>query len=491
MTLEYMLGVDVGTTGCKATVLREDGTVVGNSFYAHRTSYPKAAWAEQDPENWYEGFKRTISAVLTKLNLREGDIVSIGLDGMMNSPVFLDGRGRILRPAIIWMDQRSAPEAEWLKQNLQASVGFDGPLTPTALLPKIVWVKEHQPRMWKKTYKVLLPKDYIRFRLTGEFATDWSDASATQLFDLHSFSWSDAVCEAAGIDKSKLPVAVASAEVIGRVTRKAAEETGLPQGIPVVAGCSDAAADNLTAGVTKAGQCLIRLGTSGALFLVINKMPLEQAPGYYILVHCVPERWMLHLHTPAGLSKEWFKQTFLGEGHEVTDEFFEALAEKAPVGSQGLVFHPYLMSEHTARTNSKLSGAFIGITRYHTKEFFARAVLEGIAFSLKECLDVLRRVEPSIKSVRGVGGGMKSPLWRSIMADMLGVKVEIPTSQDASFGAGLLGGIGVGLFEGPKDAVNKCVKIGSVVEPNRENHEEYEGIFTIYKEALDRLENLT
>lgn len=486
---EYMLGVDIGTSGCKTVVLDQNGTVISNSFKRYETYYPKAGWAEQNPEDWYEAFKHTINCIFAKTKLQKRDIVSIGIDGMMSSPIFLGEKGKVLRSTIIWMDQRSVAQVKWLKQNLKNHLVLNGPLTPTGLLSKILWVKENQPGIWKETRKILLPKDYIRFKLSKSFVTDWSDASATQLFNVENLSWSDEVCEVAGINKSKLPEAVSSTEVVGRVTKKTAMEIGLPEGIPLVAGCSDAAADNLTAGVIYPNQCLIRLGTCGALFMIIDKVPSDQSKRYYV-IHYMPNRWMIHLVTPAGLSKEWFQQTFWKEDPRATNELFDAMAKKVPVGSQGLIFHPYLLGEHTPREDSKLRGSFIGITRHHTKEHFARAVLEGIAFSIKECFKVFEEINPAIKSIRAVGGGMKSLLWREIITDMLGIEIEIPVFEDASFGAGLLGGIGIGLFKDPEDAVNKCIKIKDIVKPDKTIHKKYEKFFTMYTETLDKLQNL-
>lgn len=486
---EYMLGVDIGTSGCKTVVLDQNGTVISNSFKRYETYYPKAGWAEQNPEDWYEAFKHTINCIFAKTKLQKRDIVSIGIDGMMSSPIFLGEKGKVLRSTIIWMDQRSVAQVKWLKQNLKNHLVLNGPLTPTGLLSKILWVKENQPGIWKETRKILLPKDYIRFKLSKSLVTDWSDASATQLFNVENLSWSDEVCEVAGINKSKLPEAVSSTEVVGRVTKKTAMEIGLPEGIPLVAGCSDAAADNLTAGVIYPNQCLIRLGTCGALFMIIDKVPSDQSKRYYV-IHYMPNRWMIHLVTPAGLSKEWFQQTFWKEDPRATNELFDAMAKKVPVGSQGLIFHPYLSGEHTPREDSKLRGSFIGISRHHTKEHFARAVLEGIAFSIKECFKVFEEINPAIKSIRAVGGGMKSLLWREIITDMLGIEIEIPAFEDASFGAGLLGGIGIGLFKDPEDAVNKCIKIKDIVKPDKTIHKKYEKFFTMYTETLDKLQNL-
>ncbi|TET06974.1 MAG: xylulokinase [Candidatus Atribacteria bacterium] len=487
---EYMLGVDIGTSSCKVTVLSPNGNVIASSFKRYRTYYPKTGWAEQNPLDWYEAFKYTVNSIFEKKNLQKKDIVSIGIDGMMNSPVFLDDKGKVLRSTIIWMDQRSTAQVKWLKENLKNDIVLNGPITSTALLSKILWVKENQPDIWKETWKILLPKDFIRFKLNNSFVTDWSDASATQLFNVKELSWSDEICEVAGISKKKLPEAVSPTEVVGRLPKKTAIEIGLQEGIPIVAGCSDAASDNLTAGVIYPNQCLIRLGTCGALFMIIDKLPSNQSKRYYIIVHSMPNRWMIHLATPAGLALEWFQQTFFKEGPIITNEIFDAKAKKIPAGSQGLIFHPYLSGEHTPREGLKLRGDFVGINREHTKEHFNRAVLEGIAFSIKECFKTFEEINPEIKSIRAVGGGVKSILWREIITNVLGMEVELPAFEDPSFGAGLLGGIGIGLYKDFEDAVEKCVKIRDKVKPDKIIQKKYKKIFSLYTNVLDKLQNL-
>jgi len=490
MAIEYMLGVDVGTSGCKAMVLGQNGAVIGNSFRGYETHHPRSMWAEQKPEDWYEAFKYAVKSVLVKTKVQGENIASIGIDGMMNSPTFLDEKGNVVRPSIIWMDQRSTPQERWLTEKIGEEKILNNvysPPTSTSLLSKILWVKENQPKIWEKTHKVLLPKDYIRFKLVESFVTDWSDASATQLFNMNKFSWSREICEATEIDTSKLPEAIPSTKIVGRLSRKAVEDTDLTEEIPVVAGCSDAAADNLAAGVIDPKQCLIRLGTCGALFLITDKVTPDPAKRYYVLAHCIAGRWMIHSLTPCGLASEWFRDICLNrENHEL----MEALAKKAPLGSRGLLFHPYLMGEHTPRRGSSLRGGFLGITLRHKMEHLVRAVFEGIAFSFRECFRVFEEIEPSIKSVRVVGGGVKSPLWRSIMSDVLGVTLEAPVSEDASFGAGLLGGIGVGLFRNPKDAVDKCIKIKNITKPNAKNHEKYGKLFGVYIKTLDKLQGV-
>ncbi len=486
----YMLGVDIGTGSCKATVLSHTGDVIASTSERYKTYYPEVGWAEQNPQDWYEAFKCAIKHILSKKNLQKKDIISIGIDGMLNSPVFLDNKGKVLRSTIIWMDQRSTTQVKWLKEKLENNKVLNGPITATALLSKILWVKENQPDIWKRIWKILLPKDFVRFKLDNSFVTDWSDASATALFDVRKLNWSDEICESAGIMKNKLPEVVPSAEVVGRLSKKAAIETGLQEGIPIIAGCSDAASDNLTAGAIYPNQCLIRLGTCGALFMIIDKLPSSQPKRYYNIVHCMPDRWMIHLATPAGLALEWFQQTFFKEGPTITNKIFDEQAEKIPAGSQGLIFHPYISGEHTPRQESELRGDFVGINHEHTREHFNRAVLEGIAFSIKECFKTYEEINPEIKSIKAVGGGMKSTLWREILTNILGLEVEISAFEDPSFGAGLLGGIGIGLFNDFEDAIKKCVRIKDKIIPDKNIQNKYTEIFNLYTKVLDKHQDL-
>lgn len=264
--------------------------------------------------------------------------------------------------------------------------------------------KRQSTRSMGEDKKVILPRDYIRLKLTGSLATDWTDASATMLFDLLTLSWSDEVCEVAGIDKKKLPEVVPPTEVIGRVTQIAASDIGLLKGTPVIAGCSDIVADSVAAGAIHPGGCLIRLGTCGALLMVTDQLDTEQTTRFYVLAHCVPKRRLLHLVTPAGLPMKRFIETF-GEGR-----FIEQELEEIPPGSEGLIFYPYLGGEHTPRIGCRLVGGFVGITQRHKKVHFARAIYEGVAFSLRECFELLRNVNPTLKSIKLVGGGEQKPI---------------------------------------------------------------------------------
>jgi len=495
MVHQLMLGVDFGTTSCKSILVNENGRVIGNISRTYPTYTPNPKWAEQNPEDWYNAFKKAVKQLIRSTGTNPKGIVSLCMDGMLSSPVYLDSRGGILRSTIIWMDQRSAPQVSLIKERIGDEEFFSktySPITPTFTLPKILWVKENQPEIWKRTYKVLFPKDYVRLRVMGEWSTDRSEASSTLLYDKSKDDWSDEILEAVEIDREKLPEILDSTSVVARLSSRSASELGLEEGTPIVAGCIDAAADCLASGTVEPGDISVRLGTCGAFHLVTRSTTGDRLGRVFSFYHCLPERNILESVTPSGIAHKWFIETFykdereVGRGRDSYSEM-EAIAKRSPLGSKGLIFHPCLMGEHSPRRSLYLKGAFLSIGINHSKADFARSVLEGMAFSLNDCLLVLKEFSPNIKAVRLAGGGAKSPFWRTIITDIFGVRTETTAVEDASFGAALLGGIGVGLFKSYRDAVDRCIKIRDAVDPNIKNHEKYEKLFNIHTGSRDAL----
>lgn len=478
---EYILGADIGTTGCKTVILDTGGKIIGSESEYYQTSRPKPDWAEQNPEDWYRTFKKTVKHVLIKNGINGNEIVSVGIDGMMNSPTFINRFGKLLRSSIIWMDQRSIPQARSIKEKIYEE--RSQPVSAVPMLTKILWVKENQPKIWNRTYKVLSPKDYVRFRLTGSLVSDVSDASATSLFDAKKLNWSSEICEALDIDVNKLPEVVPSVKIVGHISPKASKETGIAEGTPVVAGCSDGAADCLTAGVAEPPDCLIRLGTTGALFMVIDRFTPDPSLRYFVVGHCISNRWLAHQIFPFGLPHSWFHYTFyeqeMRNASKKGEDPYSAIEERAErisPGSDGLIFHPYLMSD----ASTHMRGGFFGIALQHKREHFARAVLEGIAFSLKESFAPFFEINPSIKSVKLIGGGSKSRLVRQIVCNVLGVRGLVPLFQDASLGAAMLGGIGSNVFRDHREAVERCVKIRDITRPSSAIQRKYGRLFAAF-----------
>jgi len=495
MVRQLMLGVDLGTTSCKAILIGENGRVFGSVSQAYPTYTPKPRWAEQNPEDWYDAFRKAVKHLIRSTRINSKSIISLCIDGMLNSPVYLDSKGRILRSTIIWMDQRSDPQVPLIKERIGEEKLFgktNNPITATFALPKILWVKNNQPEILKRTYKILFPKDYVRLRVTGEWHTDRSEASSTLLYDKRTDGWSDEILDAVEINREKLPEILNSTDVVARLSTRSASELGLEEGTPIVAGCVDAAADCLASGTVEPGDISVRLGTCGAFHLVTRSRTGDRLGRVFSFYHCLPERNILESVTPSGIAHKWFIKTFYEDKGEVAlerDSYseMEAMARKAPLGCKGLIFHPYVMGEHSPRRSSHLKSAFLGISSNHSEADFARSVLEGMALSLNDCLLVLKEFSPNLKAVRLGGGGARSPFWRTIITDVFGVRTETTTVDDASFGAALLGGIGVGLFTSYRDAVDRCIKVRDIVDPNMKNHEKYAKLFTMHRESRDAL----
>lgn len=468
MNQTYIVGADIGTSGCKVVIIDETGVVKGKSFVPYKT-FLKQGGAEQDPNIWVQAFEKAAKQALVQANARLKDVVVVGLDGMMNTPVFLQSDGKPLRPAILWMDQRSASQITTLRHVL-SELEINGPITATALLAKVAWLAEKEPEIWAKTSHIVLAKDYVRYKLTGMICTDPSDASGTQLFDVARNAWSREICDILNISITKLPTIVASHEIIGKI------KNGVLKNVPIVAGCSDAAADNLAAGILNEGDCLIRLGTCGALFLV-HEQPPPTSNRYYVLTHCIPKRWFNHNLTPAGIALDWFVKIFALRSFNTIDK----LAARAPLGSEGVFFYPYLLGEHTPRAGKPLSGGVVGLAGYHRLSHLARAVLEGVAFSVRECFETLMQTaSEEVKTITVAGGGARSSVWVRILADVIGRKLRIPKTLDASFGAALLGGIAAGVFESASEAIQRCVRLECTVSPRSKPHQLYSVLFKRY-----------
>lgn len=367
------------------------------------------------------------------------------------------------------------------------------PVNTTFSLPHLLWIKENEPYSWKKINRIQFPKDYIRYRLTGELSTDTTDALGSLIFDAEKKEWSDDICDKFGIPKKILPEVFSPTEKVGKVTEKAARELEIPKGIPVIAGSLDAAAENLGSGVIKPGQSLVRLGTAATASVVTkNPHPSEKISTYY---HVRPDFWYSITGTQAcGTSHKWFANTIFSK--ERNEKYMEDLyslinkeAESAPVGSSSLLFHPYLLGERAPYWKSYLKGSFIGITSTHERKHFTRSVMEGIAFSIKDSLRPLKKLENSITEIRLIGGGAKSKIWRNIVCNIIGRKVLIPFPNSGSLGAALLGGIGSGTYDSFKEAASK-VPIREKIEPDKEKKQKYGELFQIYREIpslLDRI----
>ena len=491
----YLLGVDIGTGNLKSTLVRGDGVVVGSSSRELTTQYPHLGWTEQDPDDWYLAFCETLREAMNQAGIGSQKIVSVCFDAATHTPVLLDKDDHVLRPAILWTDQRSTEQVESLNKHHGDrifQIGYQK-ANPTWTLPQLLWVKQNEPQVVEGTRKLMIAKDYLRFRVTGTWETDWVDALGTLMVDAEKRQWSRELCGYIGWPMDTLPPIVSPREVVGSVTAHAARETGLREGTPVVAGSSDTAVEDYGAGAIEAGQGVIKLATAGNTNIMTDEA--HPHPLTFTYYHVIPGIWYSVAATNSCASahrwlRDQFFQSEMRESEHRKMNAFEAMDEIArdvPVGSNGLIFHPYLLGERSPYWDPFLKADFIGITMRHRREHFVRSLYEGIAFSLKDCLDSVLSLGLDLQEARIIGGGARSALWRQIVSDVLGVEVLKPAVDDASYGAALLGGVGVGIFQDERDAIRKCVKIEGRNKPDPRSHEMYAKLFQIYKKAHDQL----
>jgi xylulokinase len=491
----YLLGVDIGSGSLKSSIVRGDGVVVGSASKDVSTDYPFPGWSEQNPGDWYDGFCETVRQALAQSGLEAKQIAALCATAAAHTPVLLGEDDEVLRPAILWTDQRSAQEVAWLNQNhgeriLQ--VGYQK-ANPTWTLPMLLWVKRNEPQVAEKTRKVLVAKDYLRFRITGTWETDWIDALGTLMLDAEKKRWSEELCGYIGWPMETLPRIVSPRDVVGSVTRQAARDSGLLEGTPVVAGTSDTAAEDYGVGAIDPGQGVIKLATAGNTNVMTETpRPHPLLINYY---HVVPGMWYTVAATNSCASAHrWLRDQFFRSDIERSEaqgkdafEAMDAIAGEVPVGSEGLLFHPYLLGERSPYWDPLLRADFLGITMRHRREHFVRALYEGIAFSLRDCLESLAPLGLRMEEARIIGGGSKSALWRQIVCDVMGMEVLKTAEDDASFGAALIAGVGIGVFGDERDAVGKCVKVVSSNRPDPRNHERYNQFFGVYRRAQSRL----
>ncbi len=443
------MGIDVSTTAVKALLIDGSGAVVGQASAPLTLSTPLPLWAEQHPADWWAGAVTSIRSALTAANVSGDAVAAIGLTGQMHGLVALDAHGQVVRPAILWNDQRTAKQCDEIRQRVGRErliqiTGNDA--LPGFTAPKILWVAEHEPEVYARMRHILLPKDYLRFRLTGAYAMDKADGSGTILFDLRARDWSPDVLAALDIPAEWLPPTYEGPAITGMVSEMAAGETGLRAGTPVMAGGGDQAAQAVGVGATRSGIAALTLGTSGVVFATTDAPLIEPEGRLHAFCHAVPGRWhLMGVTLSAAGSLQWYRDTL------APSDSFETLvaeAEQAPTGSDGLLFLPYLMGERTPYPDPQARGAWVGLTARHTRAHLTRAVLEGVAFSLKDTFELMRGAGlASLSETRVSGGGARSMLWRRILASVLGVELaSAPTTEGAAYGAALLAGVGAGAW---------------------------------------------
>lgn len=458
------LGVDVGTGGTRAVVVDRTGRVVASEASEHAAIHSAhVGWAEQDPEDWWRAAQVAIGTVLKLV----GTVESVGLTGQMHGCVMLDAEGVVLRPALIWCDQRTQPQCDWLvtKVGLERLIELvANPALPNFTLTKLLWVKEHQPEIFGKIRHVLCPKDFIRLRMTGEYAMDMQEASGTLLLDVAHRRWSTEVAEAAGIPMEWLPKLYEGPEVCAYVSEAGAAATGVKAGTPVVAGAGDQGAGAVGMGVLKPGMVSATIGTSGVVFAATDKPTLDPKGRLHTFCHAAPGIWhVMGVTNGAGLSLRWLRDTLMPDA---SYDVMMALAAEVPAGSDGMIWTPYLFGERTPHLDAKARAAFVGITASTTRGHFVRAVLEGVAMSLRETFTLFDELCIPVTEIRLGGGGARGELWRQIQADVYGRPVErLEAEEGGAFGAALLAGTGVGAWPDVPTACAETIRVAEVIEP--------------------------
>ena len=471
VVVSLVLGLDVSTTATKAVLQDAEGIVraVGTSAYDYETPHP--LWSEQDPGLWWDATRIAVGSALDTAGADASDVQAVGLTGQMHGLVALDDRDEILRPAILWNDQRTAAECHAIRQivgreRLIAITGNDA--LPGFTAPKLLWLRGNEPEVWAAIAHVLLPKDFVRLRLTGEHAVDRADGSGTMLFDLAARDWSPEILEALGVEPRWLPPTYEGPTVTGTITEAAASATGLRAGTPVVAGGGDQAAAAVGVGSVVPGVPSLSLGTSGVLFTTTEGPAIEHEGRLHAFCHALPDRWhLMGVMLSAAGSLRWYRDA-LAPGVA-----FEELVEEAasvPAGSDGLLFLPYLTGERTPYADPLARGAFVGLTVHHGRAHLTRAVLEGVAFGLRDSLELMREAGvPPASQIRATGGGSRSDLWRRILADALDAGiVTTSTAEGAAQGAATLAAVGAGWFDTVQDACTRLVRVSEPTEPSGE-----------------------
>jgi xylulokinase len=484
------LGIDVSTTATKALLISANGEVLATAAAEYSFETPRPLWSEQHPDLWWNGTQKSIHAVLQKSGVSTDEIGGIGLTGQMHGLVLLDDAGEILRPAILWNDQRTQAQCDEIHRRIgrEKFIQITGNVALTGFTaPKILWVKENEPEIYAKASHVLLPKDFVRYKLTGDLAMDKADGSGTVLLGLKERDWSGEVLSALGIPRSWMPPLYEGPQITGHLTLAAAEATGLKAGTPVMAGGGDQAAQAVGVGAVKPGIIGLTVGTSGVVFATTSSALIEPEGRLHAFCHAIPGMWhFMGVMLSAAGSLQWYRDT-LAPGISFND--LQKEAETVPAGSEGLQFLPYLSGERTPHPDPLARGAFIGLTLRHGRGHMTRAVLEGVAFGLKDIFTLIQNAGlGAILQVRASGGGTKGTLWRQILASVLEAElVTVNTSEGAAYGAAILAGVGAGVWMNVTDACEKIIKVTGITTPDESQAVVYRKMYSLYRELYPAL----
>ena len=503
MSAKYWLGIDIGTGGSRALLVDVSGEVVAGVTAAHEDMrMERPMWAEQRPENWWEATQLAVWEVLAKAGAQGDQVAAVGFSGQMHGLTLLDEADQVIRPALIWCDQRSQKQVDWINQTAGESFVLEQTANPALTgftAPKLLWVRDNEPVNYERVRKLLLPKDYVRFMLTGDYAGDVSDASGVGLYDVMHRRWALPLVEKLGIDASILPPVFESCEIVGKISARAAEATGLAAGTPVVAGAGDQAASAVGNGIVEPGLVSCTIGTSGVVFAHMDEAAYDPGGRAHTFCHAVPGKWhVMGVTQGAGLSLQWFRNQ-LGQdavakaAADGRDAYEDLLAEaaNAPAGSEGLYWLPYLMGERTPHLDPTARGGWMGLTASHTRAHLIRSLIEGVSYSLKDCLDIVESLGVSVEAVRASGGGAKSPFWRSILAGVFNKPIStLQTQEGSAYGAALLGMVGSGRFATVPEACRATIHERERISPDPElaavyapGHKVYQSLYPALRQT--------
>lgn len=495
--MAYLLGIDIGTSGTKVIAIDETGKIAASASAEYPLLTPKPLWAEQHPQDWWEATCSCVRKITQTIPSHQ--IAGVGLSGQMHGLVMLDSKNEVLRPAILWCDQRTQAQCEWITNTVGADLLVNETCNPVLTgftAPKIIWARDNEREVYDQARMHLLPKDYIRFMLTGEFATEVSDASGTSLLNVPNRQWSKPVLDKLGIPLEHLPHVYESYEVSGKVSAAGAAATGLREGTPVVGGGGDQAAGAVGNGIVQSGVISVTTGTSGVVFAFADAPAVDPALRVHTFCHAVPNKWhVMGVMLSAGGSLRWYRDTLCLPETQVAQvmgidpyEIITKEAAAAPVGSEGLIFLPYLTGERTPHPDPLARGGFIGLTVRHNKAHMARAVLEGVSFGLRDSLEILKSMNVSIGNVRTSGGGARSEIWRQIQADIFGYPLSVMAADEGpALGVALLAGVGAGLYKTVEEACSTVVKISGTTSVNTDSAAEYSKYYDVYRSLYPSL----
>lgn len=496
-----LLGIDIGTSGTKTLLIDDEGRALASAGYEYPLSTPRPGWAEQDPHHWWEATQVTIRAVLQKAGISGNQVRGIGLSGQMHGSVFLDANNEVLRPALLWCDQRTAAQCQWITETVGADRVVEltsNPVLTGFTAPKIIWLRDNEPEAYARVRKVLLPKDYIRYQLTGAFATEVSDASGTAMFHVRERRWATELLDAIDVPAEWMAECFESDVPSARVSAAAAAATGLREGTPVVGGGGDQAAGAVGNGIVESGIISSTVGTSGVVFAFSDEPAVDPNLRLHTFCHAVRGKWhQMGVMLSAGGSLRWYRDVIAGAERSVAQamgvdpyQLISAEAETAPPGCEGLIFLPYLTGERTPYPDPNARGVYFGLTLRHDRPHLARAVLEGVAYGLRDSFEILAEMGVPIREVRASGGGARSPLWRQIQADVTGREhVTINVDEGPAFGVALLAGVGTGVWNSAAEACRATIKVSNQCTPDPGAAAVYNRYYPIYRSLYSSLKD--